>query len=79
MDDKEKYLHWLEEMWDVQKFYLPGSTEREEKRKEEIREMFKALGEVAGRRVEPPNYSPSWEKPSGSRDGRPPEAPLEGF
>ena len=56
MDDKEKYLRWLEEMWDVQKFDLPGSTEREEKRKEEILKMFKGLARVSKRRVEPPTF-----------------------
>ena len=56
MDDKEKYLRWLEEMWDVQKFDLHGSTEREEKRKEEILEMFKALAHVSKRRIDPPTF-----------------------
>ena len=28
MDDKQEYLRWLEEMWNVQKFDLQGSTER---------------------------------------------------
>lgn len=60
MDDKEKYLRWLEEMWDVQKFDLHGCTEREEKRKEEILEIFKGLSELAGRRIEAP-YLPPWE------------------
>ena len=58
MDDKEKYLHWLEEMWDVQKFDIHGSTEREEKRKEEILEIFESLSEIAGRRVEAPPWEP---------------------
>ncbi len=35
MNDAERYMRWLEEMWDVHKFDPHGSTEREEKRKEE--------------------------------------------
>ena len=56
MDDKEKYLRWLEEMWDVQKFDVPGSTEREEKRKEEILEMFKGLAHFSKRHIDPPAF-----------------------
>jgi len=74
MDDKEKYLRWLEEMWDVQEFDTPGGIEREEKRKEEVLKVFEDLGETAGRRVEPPNFPP-WESPPGGRDRRPPKAP----
>ena len=33
MDDKQEYLRWLEEMWNVQKFDLQGSTERGEERR----------------------------------------------
>jgi len=64
MNDKEKYLRWLEEMWDVQqfdlKFDLLGRTEREEKRKEEVLEIFEGLTELAKGHVEPPG-SPRWE------------------
>ncbi len=60
MDDKEKYMRWLEEMWDVQKFDIHGRAEREEKRKEEVLEIFEGLGEIAGQRVEAPNFPP-WE------------------
>jgi hypothetical protein len=56
MDDKEKYLRWLEEMWSVHKFDPHGGTEREEKRKEEVLEIFEGLGEIAERRAEPPNF-----------------------
>src|SRR5215216_6638290 len=42
MDDKEKYLRWLEEMWDAQKFDVHGSAEREEKKTEEILEVVRA-------------------------------------
>ncbi len=60
MDDKEKYLRWLEEMWDVQKFDIHGNTEREEKRKEEVLKIFEDLGELARRHVEAPSFPP-WE------------------
>jgi hypothetical protein len=63
MDDKVKYLRWLEEMWDVHKYDPHGNTEREEKRKEELLEMFEGLGEIAERRVEPPRFPP-WESSS---------------
>jgi hypothetical protein len=62
MEDKQNYLRWLEEMWDVQKFDLPGSTEREEERTEEILEVFRGLGRLSRHRVEPPDL-PLW-KPS---------------
>jgi hypothetical protein len=60
MDDKQLYMRWLEEMWDVQKFDIPGSAEREEKRTEEILEMLRGLGELAKQRVEAPHFPP-WE------------------
>ena len=60
MDDKQKYMRWLEEMWDVHKFDLLGRTEREEKRKEEVLEMLKGLSEISKRRIEAP-YLPRWE------------------
>ena len=58
MDDKQAYLRWLEEMWDVQKFDLQGSTEREEERTEEVLEMFRSLVRLSKRNVEPPNLTP---------------------
>ncbi len=58
MDDKQAYLRWLEEMWDVQKFDLQGSTEREEERTEEVLEMFRGLVRLSKRHVEPPNLPP---------------------
>ena len=58
MDDKQEYLRWLEEMWDVQKFDLQGSTEREEERTEEVLEMFKGLARLSKRSVEPPHFPP---------------------
>ena len=58
MDDKQAYLRWLEEMWDVQKFDLQGSTEREEERTEEVLEMFRGLVRLSKRHVELPNLPP---------------------
>ena len=55
MDDKEKYMRWLETMWE-----LHSSISREEKRKKEVLEIFEGLSEIAGRRVEAP-YFPPWE------------------
>ena len=54
----ENYLRWLEEMWEVHKFDLQGSTEREEQRKEEVLEMLRGLAHLSKHRVEPPNFSP---------------------
>ena len=58
MDDKQEYLRWLEEMWDVQKFDLWGSTEREEEKTEEVLEMFRGLVRLSKRHVELPNLPP---------------------
>ena len=55
MNDKQKYMRWLEEMWN-----LHNSISREEKRKEEVLKVFEGLGELAKRRVEVP-LSPPWE------------------
>jgi hypothetical protein len=60
MDDKQEYLRWLEEMWDIHKFDLPGRTEREEKRKEELLEMLKGLSEISERRINAPHLR-RWE------------------
>lgn len=60
MDDKQRYMRWLEEMWDVQKFDISGSAEREEQRTEEVLEMFRGLSRLSERHVEPPDF-PSWE------------------
>jgi hypothetical protein len=59
MNDAERYMRWLEEMWDVHKLDPHGSTEREEKRKEEVLEMLEGLGTLAKRRVGPPDFPPS--------------------
>ncbi len=58
MDEKQDYLRWLEEMWDVQKFDLQGSSEREEERTEEVLEVFRGLARLSERRVEPPDFPP---------------------
>ncbi len=60
MNDAERYMRWLEGMWEVHKFDPHGGTEREEKRKEEVLEMFEHLSEIARRRVEAPCF-PLWE------------------
>jgi len=65
-DDKKDYMDWLERMWDVQKFDVPGRSEREEARTEDVLKLFKGLGELAKRHVEPP-LAPHWEAlPEGS-------------
>ncbi len=57
-NDKESYMRWLEGMWDVHKFDLYGSMEREEKRTEEVLEIFRGLGELSRCRVEAPPFTP---------------------
>jgi hypothetical protein len=65
-DDKKDYMDWLERMWDVQKFDVPGRSEREEARTEDVLKLFKDLGELAKRHVEP-STTPHWEAlPEGS-------------
>ncbi|MBV9452592.1 MAG: hypothetical protein JOZ19_00495 [Rubrobacter sp.] len=59
MDDNQRYLRWLEEMWDVQKFDIHGNTQREEKRTEEVLEMLKGLARLSRDHViEPPDPPP---------------------
>jgi hypothetical protein len=55
MNDKERHLRWMEMMWEHHQ-----SITHEEKRKEEVLEIFKTLNELAKRRVEMP-YFPLWE------------------
>jgi hypothetical protein len=55
MDDKQKYMRWLETMWD-----LHNRISREEKRKAEVLEVFEGLARLSRRRVEAPYYLP-WE------------------
>jgi hypothetical protein len=47
----------METMWELHKV-----TTREEKRKEEVLEVFKGLSELAKRRAEVP-YFPPWKTP----------------
>jgi hypothetical protein len=58
MDDKDLYMRWLEEMWDVHKFDITGRTESEERRKEEILGMFRRLVELSEHRIDSPDYPP---------------------
>jgi hypothetical protein len=72
MDDREKYLRWLEEMWDAQKFDVHGSAEREEKKTDEILEMFRGPDRLSKRRVEePPEFRPRRTSDERRRPGRP--------
>src|SRR3989337_1879569 len=71
VDSKEKYLRWLEEMWDVHKFDIHGRTQREEERKEEVLQTFRKISELAQPQVEVPCFSP-WRPSSDGRDGRSP-------
>ena len=71
MDDREKYLHWLEEMWDAQKFDVHGSAEREEKKTDEILEMFRGPDRLSKRRVEPPEFPLRGTSDEQRRPGRP--------
>jgi hypothetical protein len=57
MDDKQKYMRWLETLWD-----LHNRISREEKRKEEVLEVFEGLARLSKQRVEAPYYLP-WEPP----------------
>jgi hypothetical protein len=58
---EELYLLWLEERWDAHKLDIHYSNgEREDKRTEDVIEIFKDLGELSKRGVEPPKYPP-WE------------------
>jgi len=57
----ELYMLWLEERWDAHKLDIHyGNGEREDKRTEEVLEMFKSLGELSKREVAPPKSS-LWE------------------
>ena len=56
MDNKEKYMRWLEEMWD-----LHNRISHEEKRKTEVLEVFENLARLSRRRVEV-SYSPPWDR-----------------
>jgi hypothetical protein len=51
MNDKERHLRWMEMLWEYHQ-----SITREEKRKEEVLEIFKTLNELAKHRVEMPCF-----------------------
>ncbi len=51
MNDKERNLRWMEREWDRHQ-----SLACEEKRKEEVLEIFKELDELAKRGVETPRF-----------------------
>ncbi len=55
MNDNKKYLRWMEMLWEQNQ-----SISREEKRKEEVLEIFKALADLSKRRIEAPYLLP-WE------------------
>ncbi len=55
MNYKERHLRWMEMMWERHQ-----SITREEKRKEEVLEIFETLCDLAKYRVETP-YFPLWE------------------
>jgi hypothetical protein len=57
MNDKERHLRWMEMGWEHYQ-----SLAGEEKRKEEILEIFKELDELAKRPVEIPRF-PLQESP----------------
>jgi hypothetical protein len=63
MDEKERYLRWMETMWELHK-----GTTREEKRKEEILEVFKdtsanLLSSARRPRISRPGRLPGSSKP----------------
>jgi hypothetical protein len=55
MDYKERHLRWMEMMWERHQ-----SLTREEKRKEEVLEIFENLCDLSKYRVKTP-YFPLWE------------------
>ncbi len=47
-DDGERYMRWLEGMWETHKLDLGyPNAGREEERKEEVLEMLRGLGELS--------------------------------
>ncbi len=59
MDEKERYLRWMETMWELHK-----GTTREEERKEEVLRMLRGLGRLSEKLgvAEAPRFPP-WEPP----------------
>jgi hypothetical protein len=60
MKDKYLYMLWLEKIWDVHKFDIPGRTQSEERKKEEILEICRRLVELSEHRINALDF-PSWE------------------
>ena len=60
MDDKYRYMRWLEEMWEVHKFDIPGRTQREERKTDETLELFREIVALSEQRLDPPPVPP-WE------------------
>jgi hypothetical protein len=58
MDNKYRYMRWLEEMWEVQKFDILGRTEREERKKEETLEIFRGIVKLSESDIDSPDFSP---------------------
>ena len=58
-DDGERYMRWLEGMWETHKLDLGyRNAGREEYRKEEILRMLEGLGELSRGVVEAPRFPP---------------------
>ena len=60
-DDGERYMRWLEGMWETHKLDLGyPNAGREEERKEEILRMLRGLGELSEelRAEEAPRFPP---------------------
>jgi hypothetical protein len=51
-EDKERHLRWMELLWDQHQISI-----REERRKEEVLDIFKRLVELSKQRVEAPHLS----------------------
>jgi len=51
---KAQSLRWLEKLKESQRL-----TDREEKRKEEILDIFRELHEISARRFDPPDFPPT--------------------
>jgi hypothetical protein len=64
-DDGERYMRWLEGMWETHKLDLGyPNAGREEERKEEVLRMLRGLGELSEElgAAEAPSFPP-WEPP----------------
>jgi hypothetical protein len=60
-DDGERYMRWLEGMWDTHKLDLRyPNAGREEQRKEEVLRMLRGLGELSEElgAAEAPSFQP---------------------